>query len=54
MLYTARANYTAQDALDMGLVNYVYPLENLLDEAVSWLRRSLLRLRSLFLWLRKL
>ena len=35
MLYTARANYTAQDALDMGLVNYVYPLENLLDEAVK-------------------
>lgn len=35
MLYTARANYTAQDALNMGLVNYVYPLENLLDEAVK-------------------
>lgn len=35
MLYTARANYTAQDALDMGLVNYVYPMENLLDEAVK-------------------
>ncbi len=55
MLYTARANYTAQDALNMGLVNYVYPLENLLDEAVKlWPRRSLLRLRSLFPWLRKL
>ncbi len=55
MLYTARGNYSAQDALDMGLVNYVYPLENLLDEAVkSSLRRSLLRLRSLFLWSRKL
>ena len=35
MLYTARGNYSAQDALDMGLVNYVYPLENLLDEAVK-------------------
>ena len=35
MLYTARANYTAQDTLNMGLVNYVYPLENLLDEAVK-------------------
>ena len=35
MLYTARANYTAQDALNMGLVNYVYPLENLLGEAVK-------------------
>ena len=35
MLYTARGNYSAQDALDMGLVNYVYPLENLVDEAVK-------------------
>ena len=35
ILYTARGNYTAQDALNMGLVNYVYPLENLLDEAVK-------------------
>ena len=26
---------SAQDALNMGLVNYVYPLENLLDEAVK-------------------
>ena len=35
MLYTARGNYTAQDALNMGLVNYVYPLENLMDEALK-------------------
>ena len=35
MLYTARGNYSAQDALNMGLVNYVYPLEQLLDEAVK-------------------
>lgn len=35
MLYTARATYTAQDALQMGLVNYVYPLESLVDEAVK-------------------
>ena len=35
MLYTARANYTAQDALDMGLVNYVYPIETLMDEAMK-------------------
>lgn len=35
MLYTARGNYSAQDALDMGLVNYVYPLENLMDEAMK-------------------
>ncbi len=35
MIYTARGNYTAQQALEMGLVNYVYPLENLMDEAVK-------------------
>ena len=35
MLYTARGNYTAQQALEMGLVNYVYPLENLMDEAMK-------------------
>ena len=35
ILYTARGNYTAQDALDMGLVNYVYPIENLMDEAMK-------------------
>ncbi len=35
LLYTARANYTAQDALDMGLVNYVYPIESLMDEAMK-------------------
>ncbi len=35
MLYTARANYTAKDALDMGLVNNVYPVENLMDEAMK-------------------
>ena len=35
LIYTARGNYSAQDALAMGLVNYVYPLENLLDEAVK-------------------
>ena len=35
MIYTARGNYTAQQALDMGLVNYVYPLENLMDEAIK-------------------
>lgn len=34
MIYTAR-NYTAQDALDMGLVNYVYPYEQLMDEAMK-------------------
>lgn len=35
MLYTARATYTAQDALDMGLVNAVYPIESLMDEAMK-------------------
>lgn len=35
MIFTARANYTAQDALDMGLVNYVYPLETLMEEAMK-------------------
>lgn len=35
MLYTARGNYTAQDALNMGLVNNVYPLENLMEEALK-------------------
>ena len=35
MLYTARGNYSAQDALDMGLVNYVYPLDQLMDEALK-------------------
>ena len=35
MIYTARGNYTAQQALEMGLVNYVYPLENLMDEAMK-------------------
>ena len=35
LIYTARGNYTAQQALDMGLVNYVYPLENLMDEAMK-------------------
>lgn len=35
MLYTGRANYSAQDALDMGLVNNVYPLEQLMDEALK-------------------
>lgn len=35
MLYTGRANYSAEDALNMGLVNYVYPLDSLLDEAVK-------------------
>ena len=35
LIYTARANYSAQDALTMGLVNYVYPLDTLLDEAIK-------------------
>ena len=35
MLYTARGNYSAQDAKEMGLVNNVYPLENLMDEAMK-------------------
>ncbi len=35
MIYTARGNYSAQQALEMGLVNYVYPLESLMDEAVK-------------------
>ena len=35
MLYTARGNYSAQDAKEMGLVNAVYPLENLMDEAMK-------------------
>ncbi len=35
MLYTARGNYSAQQALEMGLVNYVYPLESLMDEAMK-------------------
>lgn len=35
MIYTARGNYTAQDALEMGLVNYVYPYEQLMDEAMK-------------------
>ncbi len=35
MIYTARGSYSAQQALDMGLVNYVYPLESLMDEAVK-------------------
>lgn len=35
MLYTARATYTAQDAKEMGLVNNVYPIESLMDEALK-------------------
>ncbi len=35
MLYTARGNYSAQAALEMGLVNYVYPLDQLMDEALK-------------------
>lgn len=35
MIYTARANYTAQQALEMGLVNHVYPYENLMEEALK-------------------
>lgn len=35
LIYTARGNYSAQQALEMGLVNYVYPLENLMDEAMK-------------------
>ncbi|MCI7125853.1 MAG: enoyl-CoA hydratase-related protein [Agathobaculum sp.] len=35
LIYTGRGNYTAQQALEMGLVNYVYPLENLMDEAIK-------------------
>lgn len=35
MIYTARGNYTAQDALQMGLVNYVYPYADLMDEAMK-------------------
>lgn len=35
MIYTARASYTAQDALAMGLVNYVYPYEQLMEEAMK-------------------
>lgn len=35
MLYTARANYTADDALKMGLVNYVYTLDELMNEALN-------------------
>lgn len=35
MIYTARGNYSAQDALGMGLVNYVYPYEQLMDEAMK-------------------
>ena len=35
ILYTARGNYTAQDALDMGLVNYVYPIETLMYDSMK-------------------
>lgn len=35
LIYTARGNYSAQDALDMGLVNYVYPIDELMDEAMK-------------------
>ena len=36
MLYTARGNYSAQAAKDMGLVNEVYDsVEELMDAAVS-------------------
>ncbi len=35
ILYTARATYTAADALAMGLVNYVYPIDQLMDEAMK-------------------
>ncbi len=35
ILYTARANYSAEDALKMGLVNAVYPIEELMDEAMK-------------------
>jgi naphthoate synthase len=43
--------YTAQEALDMGLVNKIVPLENLEDETVKWaktmMKRSPLALRML-------
>jgi naphthoate synthase len=43
--------YSAQEALDMGLVNKVVPLENLEDETVKWaktmMKRSPLALRML-------
>ncbi len=35
MLYTGRANYTAQDALAMGLVNNVYAYADLMNEAMK-------------------
>ena len=35
MLYTARGNYTAQQAAEMGHVIYVYPREILMDEAMK-------------------
>lgn len=35
LIYTARGNYSAQQALEMGLVNYVYPLDQLMDEAMK-------------------
>jgi naphthoate synthase len=33
--------YTAQEALDMGLVNTVVPLDQLEDETVNWCREML-------------
>lgn len=35
--------YSAQEALDMGLVNKVVPLENLEDEVVTWCHEMMLK-----------
>ncbi len=35
MIYTGRANYKPADALAMGLVNAVYPIETLMEEAMK-------------------
>ena len=41
MLYTARGNYTAQDAKDMGLVNEVYETVEELEEAALALAQEI-------------
>lgn len=35
MIYTARGNYSAQQALEMGLVEHVYPYADLMPEAMK-------------------
>ena len=44
--------YNAQEALDMGLVNKVVPLEQLEDEYVQWAEEMML-LQSVGLWMIK-